>query len=53
MTMNKKQIKKARYLLKAQFKDLISLTINLPLRSRLRVVRIILFKNKKLINIKD
>lgn len=51
--MNKKQIKKTKYLIQMRFKSLLDETIRLPFKSRLRVCRIILFKNKKLLNINN
>lgn len=51
--MKKTQIKKMRYLVKMRFKSLILDAIQLPLRSRLRLCRILIFKNLKLIKLEQ
>lgn len=48
--MNKKQIKKMRFLINQKFKSMLSESMRLNFRSRLKIARIILFKNKKFIN---
>jgi hypothetical protein len=51
--MTKKQQKKVNHLIKMQFKNLLVDAIRLPLKSRLRICRIILFKNISLITPKE